>query len=587
MNPRLILLGESAGDYAGEARRRYARGERGWKATSDGIGLIKLTERRIIIIAEDFHYAFFAVADSVISGTYVVTVPSSWPTDFSVVPPPPGGFFWPAAPEDLVVPDYSGFKLYTAGSADFYVDLSFLTPITSGHSESIQWLHVLTEILPSGNRLTCSVYRLVGYIAGQVNPLRAKMSLHSGSTLIVEADTAVQNVRVGAEDEQSAGVFFRRIKYAANTEKIIMGWQDPTTYSGGLYELLEVGGDFVANPLDLPALPDGARLRYSDTESYTARHVDNVIDMFTSERAAHYYFVIYTVDVVALFDNYPSTWPSGIIADITFAPYPDDLLVYAPTCARVEKRLKTDLSLVTTYQLTPTSIDFTLQGAPPELQVSSGGNVGWPFAKGAIGTPPDLWDSTPELTRFFPYAMDGTIGTVLVAADGTEFPILSSLITTQDFFDVPTTEGLPGAVTRRQSYLATRDPAEPYCADYLFTSMSRNLFQQAALLWLGGDPSAVAGYAWAGVDAVGLKITAAAEELTNNLPIGQQKMIKSCVGDSDTLLAQCIPYEVTDDAITGQSNNQIIISTRLVDDLPVVRLEKVAPVSQALFMFDI
>jgi hypothetical protein len=77
------------------------------------------------------------------------------------------------------------------------------------------------------------------------------------------------------------------------------------------------------------------------------------------------------------------------------------------------------------------------------------------------------------------------------------------------------------------------------------------LYQQTALLWLGGAAGSVGGYSITGVNACALKITEAREPL-NNVAIGEMRSFVTSVGDDAAALFQVMPH-------TGQYSNIVFV----------------------------
>jgi hypothetical protein len=328
-----------------------------------------------------------------------------------------------------------------------------------------------------------------------------------------------------------------------DTEQMVLCQQSDSTYSGQIYAIGSDGTAISITPFGLADIPAGARLDVINPGD-GARHVDYCYDIFTSERSLHYYVVKFVSDTAVEHNVYSGN------------PYPGDLRLYSGGNLVVEKRLKSDLSLVATYNLTPSTVDHQLQDVPTLVQI-------WNTANGDIS---GATTGTDIITRFVPYAT----GMVLVDAAGNEYPILPVLSCSQDWFWDST-----AGVTSRENYIATGTVAP---------DMKRNIFQQPALLWVGTPPDGFDGFTWPDVDAAGLKITAADAGLTNDVGIGGMRIWSSIIGDSDNILAQLLPYTGSD---PGASTEQRIISVNLSGGLPAATLKKVLNISQPVSMSDI
>jgi hypothetical protein len=543
--PQLILAGDEAPNYVGEALalyRSFDASGRSRQTVELGVCIVLFEKGKITIIPDVSEFAIFIMDPSVskFSSYFLEAVPAALPalTD-SHLPDMPT--FFPVYPGSLAVPQYDRVDIYDPGEAAPSLTVLFSGPILSSYGEYIyNQRFLLQPNLDTENQVLMLTYQLGGYLNQFDQPTMAKLVLAADTDNLYEINGSAMNV-FPAVNFVRAGIMFRRLR--GNTEQMVLCQQDDSTHSGQIYAIGSDGTEITMTPFGLGDLPAGARLDVVNPGD-GARHVDYCYDIFTSERSQHYYVVKFVSDTAVEHNIY------------SINPYPGDLRLYPGGDLVVEKRLKSDLSLVGTYNLTPSTVDHQLQDVSPVVQI-------WNTANGDISggtTGADI------ITRFVPYAT----GMVLVDAAGNEYPILPVLSCSQDWFWDST-----AGVTSRENYIATGAISE---------DMKRNIFQQPALLWLGTPPDGFDGFTWPDVDAAGLKITAADAGLTNDVGIGGMRIWSSIIGDSDNILAQLLPYTGTD---PGASTEQRIINAQIVDGLPVVTLKQVLNISQPVSMSDI
>jgi hypothetical protein len=121
-------------------------------------------------------------------------------------------------------------------------------------------------------------------------------------------------------------------------------------------------------------------------------------------------------------------------------------------------------------------------------------------------------------------------GQVLVTViDGvkTEYPLLPVIVCLQDLLE--SNSETQAAIDVVRNY---RENAIEYYAEV-------NLYQQAALLWLGG--TAVEAYTWPDVDACGLKITDS-NGIADSTALGYMRAWGDVIGDSNAVLGQLLPH---------------------------------------------
>lgn len=245
----------------------------------------------------------------------------------------------------------------------------------------------------------------------------------------------------------------------------------------------------------------------------TNRHTNYYMDIFSAPESLFWYVIKVCADV--------STAAQG-------GSYGVNIGFYSGTSLSVEKRLKSDWSLIETYNLTPASCDRELQGLSIAAQVQNS-DTGTAFSH----------PSPDALTRFLPICVDASrvsstgvvsglapqiAGSVLIADDGTEYPLLAVNVITQDrFFDT---------VQARSDYLANPTTG----------TTGWGTLNQAAMLWLGGTG---AGKTWPGVNAIGLQITEFPTGVTSGKNIGQfESFIREPIAEKQVLYHQLEAYDI-------------------------------------------
>jgi hypothetical protein len=527
---KTYLTGDGAENYEGEALDLYKRlkalGFKGRKTTMVDNALIIITvgendSAMVIMLVSEYAIFVGNPATTTFYALFLDTVPKAWPVFVKLLPAMP--LFFPVYPDELMVPLYDRLNTFVSGNSSPYQSVMFLTPITSTHSEALLWQGLMMQPnLDTDNQMVFTLYNLEGYLNVNDLPIYTKMALvNAAGTVINEFDANAPIVHVVSERAISKllqfGIFYRRLIVADGVEKVIVYFHDETTHSGALYEMIEDTGVLYAVPLSLPALANGSRLDppTSPKGGPTAgsRRVDNMTDIFTSEKSAYYYVVKQTVDSAV--DHH-----MGFV-DAVYDPAGSDTYLFAGTALSVEKRLKTDLSLVTTYNLTPSAIDTTLQGFIATIGGGTSNNR--VNANGCINASGTFSGSNlPILTRFVAQQ-----GFVLIDTDGTEYPLLAGVSLSQDFYNGGT---------------------------------DANVFSQAVLLWLGTPPGGFDCYTWSGVDAAGLKISDAQTGTRNDAGIGDMRVCGSGIGDNYSVM---LPLDAPYTAITFDTDTYAGASCRV------------------------
>jgi hypothetical protein len=424
--------------------------------------------------AIDDRYAVFVVAYATHRSMFT---PMVFPAVALGAGQPYTGTFFPVRGDNLAFPLYDGIR--TAGET-----LLFSVPITSTHGESIVWQQLLIQPnTATGRKFNLITYQLAGYVGTYSQTTLAKIVLSQSTVNAFEFDFSAQNIFYAAGHGRQ-GVNFRRLRGVADVDRMIVCVQNDSTHSGQIYEVVESGDTLAFAPFGLDDLAAGNRLTAAIAPGGSpvagARHVDWVYDIFTSSASAYFYIVKFCCDTAVTYNIY------------TGNPYPDDVQIFPGMALMVEKRAKSDLTLVTTYNLTPTALDSTLGGWTP-AQISY---------NRANGQNDGYTTGGDDLTRIAPQGP----GFVLIDTDGTEYPILPALVMTQQHFGSPTS--------------------------------ARNLIQQSALLWLGGTAGDVA----VGTDSRLLPIAEAVAGLTS-IPLSLMSRIGTAIGDSAHVLLQSQGYD--------------------------------------------
>jgi hypothetical protein len=490
MKPVVVPVGDGAMDYIDYGFALHGKGKRGKFSVADAV-IITIDEKTIKILMLPGTCAITQRNGS-FDGDFFVTFADPVP---QVMPAMAGATqpvlptYYPVYPNNLMVPLNDRVQIYDNGESADPDEYLFQAPITSYYGEYLGWNGVLLQYNGDDDKWLFLKYHLAGHLNSYDNPMRSKIAIYD-SEITSEGDINYPNT-VAAVLTILDGIQYRRLRGAAGDT--IAVWLNDGANSGTLYAASEVDGAMSFDNLPLPPLPAGS--------STSTEQIQYVYDIFTSERALNYYVIKLKVDIGLMYRLNPSH------------PYPNDVTFYPGMSAVVEKRSKSDFTLVDTFNLTPSAVDQILQGASVAAQVS---NIANEQAAGAT-TGPD------NITRFVPFA-----GTVLVDQSGNEYPILPILSCTQDYF-LDTTYGFAS----RQAYLS---------AGTVRDTLKRNVFQQAGLLWLTKSPGVVDGYTWPGVDALGLKITEASGGLVNDVPLGAMAKVSAIIGDSDSALLQAVPF---------------------------------------------
>lgn len=496
---RIVLIGEGAEDHIDQAEALYQRVQ-GRKSTYhlDGaLFLVRPGEVKVIVFPS--RYALVLQEPGLTPSQFRLefddAVPLNVPSG-DLLPTTPT--FFPVSSEYLLTlissgTALTGISLTIPGESASFQDVSFAAAIIW----TVPYIVVPGLLLePAARGLANDRLFMTYMLTGVVNPndqqIQAKVTAYSSGVVDEQDGPGLPVLRIvsslSISTLQQYGYFFRRIAVSPDVEKIIMYAHDGT-YAGSLYDVPDVvGGEYPAvDSSPLLSAPSGSRLnpppttKGSGTANAGSRYVDHTLDIFTSENAAHYYMVKTTIDSAV--DHHMG------YSDL-YDPNGSDTYLFPGCSLSVEKRLKSDFSLVATFNLTPSSIDTTFQGFPSD-QVNANGCVN---ADGTFSG-----DNLPHLTRMF-YQR----GYVLVANDGTEFPIVTGVSISQ--------------------------------ADY--NSGDANSFCQSVLLWLGSHSGDF--YTWPGVDAVGLKISSLSGLGVN---IGFTRYIETGIGDSNHALISLFPFE--------------------------------------------
>lgn len=517
--PRIELIGQGAEDYIPEAIALYRSGRRGWRAVDDK-AVIRLWDEKIRILMIFTRFFFmhfnktfvrvdtgfqelFGVNPGAFRSTAEVDTSSYPRIPYSSCPltPEEEGYVMPwvvacAPAGEMINVKTASFALWRLGAGETgpYKVYPYTAPptIPVGTTQFTRYAAIVLQ--PEiGYNYAAIVYQMNPSDNSQANNriCHARFEMYDGTAVIGEVEIDGYPVVLG-RDRLTPGFVLRQFYGAENTSRVFYYQHDPA--GGLLSEVIATPAGLETADALLPALPARSHV--------DRRYIDSMYDIFTSENAAHFYVVRFDSDLDV---HYQGT---GYSANIGF---------YSGTALIVEKRLKTDWSLVQTYNLTPTAVDTTLMGAPIKAQVRN-------CDGGTAFTMP----AAPRLTRFTPVGTDISIidssgriagqsplscGTVLMDGD-TEYPILPVLMVTQDY--------LFGTEAQRTAFLSSGDT----------TGITMGTFTQAALLWLGA-PIGAPGWRWSGVDACGLDFATS--------DIGTyQAWLREPLSDGSTMLGQIV-----------------------------------------------
>jgi hypothetical protein len=539
-HPRLILVGNSATDYVGHAlalHRKFSQtGLLRQTVLIDGV-IVLLSNPDIKILAAVPRFAVF-VWDQIAAAFcayWLETAPKSFPA-LTPAHLPTLPTFWPLTTDNPTYPATGSAMVTLYDRLNFYATpqngvmtstVMFQGPILSVYGESLVW-DIPTEYInpATGNRWALLRYFLEGYY--NVNDLNINTKLVNTSqdaNNLYETDYAAPNVYAISQSEVTTGLELPGIRYHVLPEMVTAYIHDATTYSGTLFKVTEASDQtFDSVPLAITPAPHGARLTPPDLGATPApagsRHMDNMLDIFTSPAAKHYYIVRLTVDNAV--NHYMG------LSDYSYDPSGSDTVLFPGTALTVDKVRKSDMALVQIYNLTPSSRDYVLQGfrpSTPETLAAVGypdnpSTYGWALngrlvAWGQLNTAPTFnMDQIAAQTRIIPQN-----GYVLVDSSGNEYPILTGSILTQDGF---------GSVISAINGGGT-------------SGKGMDVFCQAVVLWLGTPPSGVDCYTWDGVDAAGLKLSTAQPGLRNDAGIGDMHVHYPGIGDSNSVMLQLVP----------------------------------------------
>jgi hypothetical protein len=444
------------------------------------------------------------------------------PRTVAPLTPEEGGYAVPwftvIPPGELVSLHTGYFSLWKFGAGDSgpYYTTGFYTPVTGTGS---QWriFNATVGLTDYGYNWLFFFYQIGTSIIGDVNDnvVQAKICAYDATSNFYEVDYSAPPIVV-QRNMIIAGMFIRRFtEYDADGTKLknTFIYQHSDVASGTLVQMTESDIGFSFTGVPLPPLPVRARVGY--------HYTDSMYDIFTSRESKFYY--------VVQFDSDLDVQPQGL-------SYPSNIGFYPGTALTVYKMNKSDWSLVDTYHLTPSVIDTNLFGMSPTSQVANcDGGTSFSFA------------SPTRLSRFVPvgiqtniFSASGTIsgqtpqscGTVIVDANGNEYPLFPVSLVTQDY--LYNSNVAVGSVDRAA-----------YLAGGGHESLGWGTLSQPCLLLLGFAGSG--DYNWTGVDACGLEISSAADGLLNDTKISEMyNWLREPLGDGTTMLHQLSPRPMDD-----------------------------------------
>jgi hypothetical protein len=479
-NQKITLIGDTASDYIGHAialmrnlsligGKRTVVIDRALIMLKSGNGVdeIKIqTSPRFSISFDSTYYSFY---DS---------VPSEFPLiqdrAFSGTPP-----VWPdISGEGYIIPDYLGLSFRSLADNAEKSRLTFSVPfVSSGFSDNLEYIQQMDSCL------------VTALFDGSVNTA-------------VKFDGAGNENTVTIPNSFQLGAFltFRGHYPCLFDDDMMMFYLQDGTRRGTLYGLKN---DTTLTAVDVPTLSDGAVVSQMPSWGGYLR-TSNFYRAISSPDAKHIYLVKSFIPVYAVVDNENSVSNAASVKNTV--------------SITVEKRLKADMSLISTFNLANTSAAFSF---------SSGVHNWFYILDGAINSAV----GTPELVYF---ACTG--GTVLVGPDGTEYPVLTGNIIIQGY--------------NGTHYI---NQAEPI------------------ILWLGGTTAADA-LACTGFDAVALQISSQDPSMTpSTLPnVADFGCRIDCMGDSDTALMRLFTggYDSTYHIPTVSDGP--LVQCKIVDNRPVL-----------------
>lgn len=413
---------------------------------------------------------------------------------------------FPIYDESLLGLKYSGIdRLEVGGSVD--TSIIFGNPILSEFGESLSWQRNLAHYnYEKQTEWVICQYRLVGYEDGYHPLARTKILILDSNTIKEETDWGARLFPI-YRNKLYGGDTYKRVLIDSDTVAEVFCYSHEYEYNGTLYAVTEDNAD-VDNPAitftPLYASPAGGTANISGVATPDCRRINRCLDVFSSPEADHYYLIRQTADNVLYNDAYPT------------APMPRDpgyIVLFSGCSLVVEKRKKTDWSLVVTYNINPAGLDWTQQGITTAQQVMCVENSAY-----AYGVQPALTNNS--LSKMF--SVVGGVVLVSVDSEGikTEYPLLPVVNCLQDYLEV---SGINGIVEEVDKYRSGTVGT---------TNLRRNLFHQTALLWLGG--SHLDYHTWAGVDGCAIPL--------KDGSIGIMRDWEVCLADSDSALLQANPH---------------------------------------------
>jgi hypothetical protein len=520
-NPKLTLAGQGATDYIGQAKSFYHQYElfnAFPKTVVVGPAIMLFKQDDIKIIMQIYNYALFSSNNT--SQTYyslfTAATPSNWNIAGGLLPSLPT--FYPISPNSvtpwplgIAVPLYNEIQSYLTGQSTPLQTITFNNPILSYTSplQALVWegfkqyYNTVTE-----NQWFLMTYFLTG---GGINindtAINAKICLVSLSqTVLYELtpDATASTMLVVAPFAGSSfnlpGIFFRRLIVSDTQTNMVIYYHNTSTYSGTLYLIAESSNTLTVEALPIPALPVGSRTNPPTTTKGTptagSLYLDNMFDIFTSEKSQYYY-------VVRMAINTATDWNMGFSS--YYDPTGADTYIFPGMSLIVDQRKKSDYSLVQSFTLNPSSIDTVLQGFVATIPLAGGITNNRVEACGCINDTGTF--ASPYLPIMTAFVFQQ--GFVLIDSQGNEYPIVTGISLSQNFYNGGT---------------------------------DANVFCQAILLWLTNSaPVGFPGYSWTGVNGVGLTITAAAPGVRFDANIGDMQIWEPGIGDSSNLLLAVKP----------------------------------------------
>lgn len=520
--PKLTLSGQGSSNYVGQALALYRQYDNVgiWPRTvqiGPAIMLFKQDDIKIVMLIYNYAILSSNNATQTFYSLFSLNPPSEWNVTGGLLPSLPT--FFPISPNGITLwplgiaaPLYNEIQTYFTGKATPQQTITYQNPILSSTTpaQALVWSGLKQYYnLTTKNQWFLITYFLTG---GGINvnntAINMKMCLVDATQTVINEFNATASVMLVVTPFVNStfnlpGIFFRRLIVSKTQTNMVVYSHNDSTYSGALYLLSESGGALSVGALPISALPNGSRSdpphteKGSGTATAGSLYTDNMLDIFTSEKSQYFYVVRMTINTATDFNMGYS--------DSSYDPTGADTYIFPGMSLAIDQCKKSDYSLVQTFALNPSSIDTVLQGFVNTISLAGGVTNNRVEACGCINSSGTFASSYLPIMTAFVFQQ----GFVLVDAVGNEYPIVTGISLSQDFYNGGT---------------------------------DANMFCQALLLWLNSSiPGGFDCYTWPGVDAAGLKINTAVSGVRNDCNIGDMQIWDSGIGNSDRALLSAKP----------------------------------------------